>query len=244
MNNKMKKKILERGSMLLREGTRNFATNYPELLKTDFKKGDIPRCLYYEDGEKNNRDGCVIVGLNPGKPRDPEKAHYRNNKKKLAEGNYEPVLGWWQEEGPKRNQGSKGRYYEQARGLARGLGRKGPIIWTELVKWGFHEKKGKFRMQTIRDHVRSFLKEEIKIAPRSWPLIALGRRAFEVLAFVFPDRKIIGVPHPTGRYAKKKFEDLNRNRNRNNEIAKAKKLLSKKTGKHAFPIAITIGFRD
>ena len=36
-----------------------------------------------------------------------------------------------------------------------------------------------------------------------WPLVALGREAYKALAYLYPARTVIGVPHPTGAYGNK-----------------------------------------
>jgi hypothetical protein len=39
---------------------------------------------------------------------------------------------------------------------------------------------------------------EIACVPTDWPLIEIGAKEFEILAYRFPRRLVIGVPHPTG----------------------------------------------
>ncbi|MBK8006032.1 MAG: hypothetical protein IPK12_19495 [Gemmatimonadetes bacterium] len=43
-----------------------------------------------------------------------------------------------------------------------------------------------------------YLNLEIAQAPRSWPLLALGRVAYSVLVYAYMDRAVIGIPHPSG----------------------------------------------
>jgi len=237
-DDKLKGKILKLGTKLLRLGAQSFEANYSELLKTNFTKGDIPRCLYYEAGEKSHRKGCVIVGLNPGKVGADEKEYYRKQGGALAKGEYAPVLNWW-ETGEKKK-GKNHKYYTRVRNfLKKKLGCKGSIVWTELVKWELAEK-GKFKTRTIREHIAAFLRDEINDNWPDWPLIGLGKKAFEALSYSFPERIIIGVPHPTGRFSNDKFRKISRE-----EIKEIKKILSsKKSRKHTLPIAVAVGFQD
>jgi hypothetical protein len=42
--------------------------------------------------------------------------------------------------------------------------------------------------------------KELEVIPSDWPLIAVGKETFKVLAYLYPTHVIIGVPHPTGSY--------------------------------------------
>ncbi|HMD55504.1 MAG TPA: hypothetical protein VKJ65_13225 [Phycisphaerae bacterium] len=42
--------------------------------------------------------------------------------------------------------------------------------------------------------------KEIEGVPKDWPIFGVGRMAFNALAFLFNDRAVIGVPHPTGSF--------------------------------------------
>jgi hypothetical protein len=42
------------------------------------------------------------------------------------------------------------------------------------------------------------LSEELALLPSDWPLIAVGGEAFKALAYLYPHRSVVGVPHPTG----------------------------------------------
>jgi hypothetical protein len=53
-------------------------------------------------------------------------------------------------------------------------------------------------VQTIRDCINRYLVREITCVPNEWVLIGLGAKAFEVLAYQFPHRLVIGIRHPTG----------------------------------------------
>lgn len=72
-------------------------------------------------------------------------------------------------------------------------------------------KKGKLPLETHRKCINKYLREELKYIPESWPLFAIGREVEKVLAYLYPDRTIIGVPHPTGS-----FGYFNKIKNRDN----------------------------
>ena len=45
-----------------------------------------------------------------------------------------------------------------------------------------------------------YLRQELEVLPKDWPLIGVGREAYKALAYLDPDRTLIGVPHPMGAY--------------------------------------------
>lgn len=185
--NKIEKEIHKIG----REMTSNPSVyrGYADLV-CDPKRGILPRCLIYEtEGRKASERGCVIVGLNPGRSSKGERAYYRNNGAA-----YETVVIPWQNKRIKEHP-----YYKKLRAFVSDLGIKGPILWTELVKC--ESKEGtSLSVRTIRDDIHRYLLKEIQHIPKSWPLVGAGRRAYEILSFSFPERAVVGVPHPTGSY--------------------------------------------
>lgn len=195
---RLKDEIMLLGKRLLKCNTRGFKKSYPELLPTSFKDGDVPRCLYLEEGSGRNVDGCIIVGMNPGRAEKPERKYYKNMAKGLVSGNYALVHAGWKESSWNKDEGLNDKFYRRSRNLARSLGYTGPIFWNELVKWNLRRGRKKLKIKTIRDHVGKFLVREISIVPRCWPIIALGKDVFQAVSFCFPERKVIGVPHPTG----------------------------------------------
>jgi hypothetical protein len=81
--------------------------------------------------------------------------------------------------------------------LADALGLEGRILWTELAKC--ESATGKtVPLQTLRTCSATFLQRELKAVPEKWPLLAAGRETYKALAYQFPSRTILGVPHPTG----------------------------------------------
>ena len=146
------------------------------------------------------RDGCVIVGINPGNASDVERAHYK--KSPLS---YAAILEYWPEI-------QTLPYFKKLRKVAEAFGLFGPILWSDLAKceckWvTLPVKATPARMpvsaQTLRVCIHSYLLRELAVAPKYWPIIAVGRTAFATLsAIVAPDRAVIGVPHPTGSFGR------------------------------------------
>jgi hypothetical protein len=74
----------------------------------------------------------------------------------------------------------------------------GPVLWTELVHCESADGVKNLSVQTVRDSIDRYLVREIACVPADRPLIGIGAKAFEILAYRFPRRLVIGVPHPTG----------------------------------------------
>jgi len=152
----------------------------------DKEQGIIPRCLIFETENRDPRGkGCVMVGLNPGTSWPAERAFYREKGCSYgAVRDYWPIL---RKERP---------YYCRLTDFLDRVGLTGPILWTELVKC---ESKPDtvLSVQTIRGDINRYLFEELKKIPRDWPLIGVGRQAYEILAYRFSEQQVIGIPHPT-----------------------------------------------
>jgi hypothetical protein len=163
--------------------------NYPDLLY-DPENGILPRYLvYYDYNRKEDGVGCVIVGLNPGQSDEKEHRFYIDNG-----ASYENSLRYWKD----RIQNLP--YYVRLRNIANEFGFLGPILWTELVKCENSTKGKNLCVETIRDDINKYLFREIDVISEEWPLIGVGRRAYEILSYSFPKRFIIGLPHVTGSY--------------------------------------------
>lgn len=186
---KIKDGINEIGETLVKD--QNYK-NYPDLV-CDQSKGIIPRGLIYEDeGRELNATGSVIVGLNPGQSKKDERAYFKKafDENRLK---YQTHVDFWN--GKYRTW----KYHNRLRSVSDKLGLRGPILWTELVKCE-SKVKGRLRVQTVRDDIHKYLLKEIFIIPESWPLIGAGEEAYKILSYSFPNRLVIGVPHPTGTY--------------------------------------------
>lgn len=184
------------------------------------REGILPRCLILETCKRKKTKGSVIVGINPGKSNKREKEYYIENGI-----TYDSIVSYWM----KKISGKK--YYKWPRILANNLGLVGPILWTEMVKCESKDvaQPMTFRNypQTFRTCTDSFLCNELELIPSSWPIFALGTVAYSALGFLFPNRTIIGIPHPTGSYGQ--FNRLIEQINSVNSdlILKEKKLISK-----------------
>jgi hypothetical protein len=155
----------------------------------DRPAGVLPRCLIWEPAGRKTAGGCAVIGINPGQAKADETEYYQR------EGaTYGAFLRFW-----KRTIASY-PYYRRTRNLLRSLGLNGPILWTELAKCQNEPGKGGSPpLETLRRCSWRFLRHELALVPR-WPLIALGREAYRALAYMYPDRTVIGVPHPAGAY--------------------------------------------
>jgi hypothetical protein len=159
-----------------------------------------PRGLYPENPEHRNKFDCIIVGQNPGSANRKEKEEYKKHKtysatKICAQNSIE--------------QPNPIRYYKWAKKFAEQLGWGESILWTEICKCQsiIETTKGKKRkkqipLQTFRTCIKKFLEKELAKFPDT-PIIALGQEAFVAVSYRFPDRFVVGVPHPKGARGKK-----------------------------------------
>jgi hypothetical protein len=163
--------------------------SYPDLSYNP-ACGILPRYLVYDDFDREeNGMGCVIVGLNPGQSDEKEHRFYIDNGAL-----YENSLKYWKE----RIQAFS--YYVRLKKIANEFGFSGPILWTELVKCENSIKGKNLCVETIRDDINKYLFREIAVIPEKWPLIGVGRKAYEILSYSFPNRFVIGLPHITGSW--------------------------------------------
>jgi hypothetical protein len=161
-------------------------------VRNEPEKGIVPRGLIYESRDGNG-SGVVVVGLNPGV------AKLNENKYMLENGiNYQAVQDCWTKLGI-----HKFPYFEKPRRLMHDLGLSGDILWTNIAKCECLDSKVRISFssapQTFRFCAGLYLKKELEIGTIStWPIIACGKDAFTALSYIFTERKIIGIPHPTG----------------------------------------------
>jgi hypothetical protein len=149
--------------------------------------GSLPRCLVLE--ERSGGGGCAVVGINPGRASERERAFY------VERGcSYESVVEFWREVN-----GYSHPYYARLRKLIDALGIAGPILWTELAKCeNAPGTAGLPPLQTLRRCAGLYLSREIALLAADAPLLGVGAEAFKACAYLYPDRTVIGVPHPTG----------------------------------------------
>jgi hypothetical protein len=166
--------------------------------------GIVPRCIFFDFTDAKSMNGCIIVGINPGRMKigGPENLHYLRNRKNLS---YKTIVDIWSDP-PKVHS-----YYKFLKNFSELIGLNGPILWTELVKCEMAKSNIVIPLQTFRTCVNMYLVKEIKHIPPAWPVIAVGREAFKALSYIFPARSILGVPHPASKgnftrlYKPKKF---------------------------------------
>lgn len=166
-----------------------------EGIENNRRAGILPRGLILKSGQKNGLS-CVVVGINPGNMNNKERLLYKNKPY------YNTTVEFI------KLRGNRIAYIKKLQRLLNYLGFRGQILWTELVKCQ-NKKKGKLPpLDTFRTCVKNYLDNEIRAVPRKWPLVAVGRQTYEALAFLYPDKAVIGVIHPTGPFAQQKFDRL------------------------------------
>ena len=189
-NSQIKIKIEKIGRFLIQD------ENYrhcPDLVYNP-SKGIIPKGPIFEyEGRDLDGMGSIIVGLNPG-PSGKGKGE-RNKFEKLfnqkGELSYKDYLNYWE-----KYISNKHDYFKKLRNLADELELRGPILWTNLVKCE-SKKRGVLSVQTIRGDIYKYLFKEISIIPSGTLLIGAGEEAYKILSYRFPNRLVIGVPHPS-----------------------------------------------
>ena len=181
--------------------------------------GIPPRGLIFELTGRRPTRGSAVIGINPGHARPREIRTY------LTSGTeYEVVLRYWQ------NVITAFPYYRKIRQFLNQVGLRGPILWSELAKCeNAAGAAGLPPLTTLRRCTGRFLNRELELIPSNWPLIGLGGEAYKALAYLYPGRTVIGVPHPTGSYGH--FSRLMlRNRVRPGVQRTIREMLSKRPG--------------
>ena len=163
------------------------------------KSGVLPRCLFFEQSETPSDIGCSVIGINPGKSSKSERSYFVNNGC-----TYQATFNYWKDHEAKRH-----LYYNRLRVLVSAVFNKtSSILWTELVKCENAEGVDGPPLQTFRTCVNHYLRKEIEALPIGWPIFSVGKRSFELLAILYHEHTVIGIPHPTGSfgYFSKLFE--------------------------------------
>ena len=151
-------------------------------------EGILPRSLFLERPDATGR-GCLAVGLNPGTSKPVERAFYLEH-----EITYDRVKEY-------RTRISAGPYFTRTQGVIDQLGLTGPIIWSNLAKCENEgDRDGLPPLQTLRHCTRRFLARELHESPSDWVILGIGWEAYRALAYLVPERTVIGIPHPTGGY--------------------------------------------
>ena len=149
------------------------------------EEGIFPHCLILETAKRSRYNPCVIVGLNPGHASTDERSYMTGNRE------YKSFVTYW------NNQKYNHPYYKNLRDMAEILSLTGAILWTEIVKCESNKDTIPVPMTTTISCMKEYLFEELKKVDESWPLIGAGQKAYFALAYCYPARTVIGVPHPT-----------------------------------------------
>ena len=163
-------------------------------------KGIFPRCLFYEFNDPHNKKGVIIIGMNPGKANNAERKELKEKWEENRNNIFTEILNYW-----KDKLKAKCNYYKKLREFAHCFGLSN-IVWTEVAKCESDHKRKKdkdYLLNTFRTCANEFLKDEVEIIDEAipnkhWPIIAAGREAFKASSYLFHERTVIGVPHPTG----------------------------------------------
>ncbi|MCL5733877.1 MAG: hypothetical protein M1334_04495 [Patescibacteria group bacterium] len=177
------KKFNKLGESLIRDVS--FYRNHQDVL-CEPKKGIFPRGLIYEEIKRKGK-GSIIVGLNPGSAKKKEREALKKSPR------YKTFFDYWNTEI------SAMPYYQKLRMVMDDVGLTGPILWTELAKCE-SKKNGKLYAQTVKEDINRHLRKEIEVVPEEWPIIGVGKVAYVILSYLYPERLVIGMPHPTGSY--------------------------------------------
>ena len=169
-----------------------------EGIKNDPSSGIVPRGLFFEERDAS-QVGCAVIGINPGIADESEREIYIKEFRKNTL-TYQTTVDYWERKLTENN-----RYYHRLHSFVAQIGITGSILWTELVKCENETKRKSPSLQTFRTCTRLYLKRELVI-PNEWFLIAVGKKAYKVLAYLCPERTVVGVPHPTGAHGN--FDEL------------------------------------
>jgi hypothetical protein len=152
-------------------------------------QGIIPRGLLLESRSPDDA-GVVLLGMNPGQGDDRERSAFQ------ADRTFEATVHFMTE-----HRLLKHEYYKRLRLLANECGLRGHLLWTELAKCqSAEEVHGSLPLETYRTCASVFLRREVEATPASWAIFAVGRDAYRAAAFMFSERSVVGLAHPTGSY--------------------------------------------
>jgi hypothetical protein len=155
--------------------------------------GRPPRGLILEHENRNlHSDGVIVVGQNPGKAAPWEKALYVQH----GVGYRQQLLAW---DGGVREVD----YFVRIRELLALLGLNGSVLWTDVAKCEGKRPPA----ATLRCCAEQFLRRELLEVPMQWPVVAAGLGAYQLAAEIAGTRPVLGVYHPTGRFAADVFTD-------------------------------------
>jgi hypothetical protein len=177
------------------------------------EKGVFPRCLYLEtDGRDLDKQGCVIIGLNPGTILDKEEGNgvgIREKNKFSSLIKFKDLTleqdreSLFQEQNKFFNEDIKNNvvYYRRIKAIINFLEIKGPILWTELVKCECPKSSDGLIKSTVYNCATKYLFKELEMVPKEWPIFAIGDETYRYL-LLRESIKLIGLPHASQMYGK------------------------------------------
>lgn len=153
-------------------------------------RGSPPRCLFIYPPKQPV--GVVVVGLNPGTAKRREQDFYASRG-----ASYDRTVEWVISYLAQSGLRNRSPYYRRLLDLVHQLGLEGAVLWTELVKCQMAEGHTRLGVRTLRRCTATYLRRELALVPDA-PIVAAGSEAYRAVAYLFPDRLVIGVRHPTG----------------------------------------------
>ena len=130
------------------------------------------------------------MGLNPAPAESAEKRYYRTHGS-----SYASTVTFLRANAPYI------KYYKRLAPFVRALNVSGSIHWTELAKCELKPGVRSPNPQMLSNCARAYLSNELAALP-TWPVIAVGRTAFNALSLMCPGRAVVGIPHPTGAWGR------------------------------------------
>lgn len=161
-----------------------------EGIVRDRGAGITPRGLIYEASNCNSKDGCIVIGENPGNAKNNEKSYFRNILAQKKTITYEDVEKCWIDDF------SHWKYYSRIRDFITQVFGPINILWTDTVKCKKENNKESLNTNTIRKCVHLYLSRELSMCPSYWPILALGKHAFLLSSYICIERPVIGIYHP------------------------------------------------
>ena len=160
---------------------------YCDGVDLDPPAGKLPRGLDLEIDGRDGEQSAWVIGLNPGRARSHEMEYLANSSQ-----SFEDLEAYW------NLRGREHPYHDRIKRLVDAWGITGPILWSNLAKCQTKQGVDELPLQTFRTCVTSYLVSEANVVPKDWLILAAGQEAYKAVSYLFRDRRIIGVPHPTG----------------------------------------------
>jgi len=149
-----------------------------------------PRTLYLE--ERKGAKKAIIIGINPGKPKKGEKEEYIKKFENKGKIEYNDLIDYWEKHLKKE------KYFEKIRNLLNNIDIRGTLLWSNLCKCQTKSSDKIPSIQNLRYCINKFLKKEIDCLDNKWFLICVGYESFKAISYIYYNKKVLGIYHPTG----------------------------------------------